>query len=87
MMYTFMTTDPDGFEVSYLVDWGDNTTTEWTAFSDSGNAIKLSHTWTAKGDYTIKCKAKDRIEKESDWGTLSVSMPCSYTIRYYRSWS
>ena len=73
--YTFMTIDPDGFEVSYFVDWGDNTTTEWTAFSDSGTAIKLSHTWTAKGDYTIKCKAKDRIEKESDWETLSVSMP------------
>jgi hypothetical protein len=76
--YNFTGSDPDGFKVSYYVDWGDNTTANWTTFTASNVPIKLTHTWTTKGTYTIKCKVKDLIETESDWGTLSVTMPCSY---------
>jgi hypothetical protein len=76
--YTFTGTDPDGFQISYFVDWGDDTTTEWTTFSDSSDPIILAHTFTSKGDYTITCKVKDHMEKESDWGTLIVTMPYSY---------
>lgn len=76
--YTFIGTDPDGFKISYYVDWGDNTFTNWTTPTASGAPVKLAHTWTAKGDYTIKCKVKDLIETESDWETLTISMPCSY---------
>jgi len=85
--YETSTSDTEGDPIYYWFDWGDNTTTEWTAFSNSGAPVKLSHTWTAKGDYTVKCKAKDLIEKESDWGTLTVSMPCSYTIPFMPFWT
>jgi hypothetical protein len=84
--YTFNATDPDGFNLSYFVDWGDNTTTDWTTFTSSGASIQLTHTWTKKGDYIIKCKVKDRAENQSAWGTLSVTMPCSYNIPLQLFW-
>ncbi|MHA2255332.1 MAG: hypothetical protein ACXAAM_04605, partial [Candidatus Heimdallarchaeaceae archaeon] len=33
------------------------------------------HIWDTKGTYTIKAKAKDTDGYESDWGTLTVTMP------------
>jgi hypothetical protein len=78
--YNLTATDPDGFNVSYFVDWGDNTTTDWTTFTPSGVTIQLTHTWTKKGDYTIKCKVKDRALNESAWTTLAVKMPYSNII-------
>ena len=78
--YNFTTTDPDSNNVSYYIDWGDETNSGWIGPYTSGEEITQSHTWTKKGDYTIKAKAKDSFENESDWGELSVSMPCSYDI-------
>jgi len=78
--YNFTGIDPDGFKLSYFVDWGDNTTTEWTEFTDSGVPIILSHTWNKKGTYTIKCKVKDLAENESDWAELSIKIPVSIHI-------
>ncbi len=77
--YTIVGTDPDGFDVSYFVDWGDGTDSGWTEFVDSGTEITLTHTWAEDGDYVVKCKVKDLVDSESDWVTLEVSMP------YYRT--
>jgi hypothetical protein len=41
----------------------------------SGTEVSISHTWTERGTYEIKVKAMDEHGKESDWGTLSVTMP------------
>lgn len=76
--YNFTSTDPDGDEVSYFIDWGDNTTTGWTDTYNSSDMATISHTWSKKGTFTIKAKAKDINGNESSWGTLSVTMP--YTI-------
>ncbi len=73
--YTFNAIDPDGFNVSYYVEWGDGTNSGWTEFTDSGTDVKLKHTWDKKDDYIIKCKVKDLAENESDWETLEISMP------------
>jgi hypothetical protein len=73
--YTFVATDPDGDDVSYYVDWGDGTNSNWTSPSASGVDVTATHTWSKKGTYVIKAKAKDVYDAESDWGTLSVSMP------------
>jgi uncharacterized protein involved in tellurium resistance len=35
----------------------------------------MSHSWNEKDTYTIKCKAKDNYGAESDWETLSVTIP------------
>ncbi len=47
----------------------------WIGPFPSGQQQTVNHTWNKKGTYTIKAKARDSHEQESDWGTLSVTMP------------
>jgi hypothetical protein len=76
--YKFVSADPDGTPIWYYVDWGDNSNTGWFGPYSSNEEVVKSHFWYEKGTYTISCKAKDPYNAESDWGTLSVTMPCSY---------
>jgi parallel beta-helix repeat protein len=73
--YTFTSIDPDEDQVSYYIDWNDGNITDWTDFQPSGNSYSESHTWTTQGTYIIRAKAKDTDGFESDWGTLTVTMP------------
>jgi outer membrane protein assembly factor BamB len=73
--YSIESTDPDGNDLSYYVDWGDGTNTRWIGPYQSGQEQTLNHTWNKKGTYIILVKAKDNYSQESDWGTLSVRMP------------
>ena len=75
--YYLQTTDSDQDDVKYYIDWGDTTFTT-TGFNESGKQIIVSHTWNTKGTYSIKVKAIDRYDAESNWATLTVTMPCSY---------
>jgi len=84
--YNFTTTDPDDDDVYYFIDWGDNKNSGWIGPYTSGEQITESHSWLKKGNYTIKAKAKDPSGNESDWGTLSVTMPCSYNIPLIQFW-
>ncbi|MCJ7571203.1 MAG: hypothetical protein MUO82_04935 [Candidatus Thermoplasmatota archaeon] len=73
-LYTTNTTDPDGDQVYYLWEWGDNSF-EWVGPYDSSLVINASHAW-AKGTYQIRVKAKDFHGLESEWSDpLLVSMP------------
>ena len=82
--YDFTATDPDGDYVQYYIKWGDGDT-EWTSFTASGTALKVSHTWSEKGDYTITAKAIDTYGAESQWLTLSVTMPKNKPYFYNRT--
>jgi hypothetical protein len=73
--YTFKSTDPDGDQVYYYVEWGDGDIVDWDGPHDSGVEVAFSHTWNTPGDYQITCKAKDPYEAESDLVTLKVTMP------------
>jgi hypothetical protein len=73
--YEFSQINPDGDDISYFIDWGDNTTTGWTDFYACGEVITRNHTWNEKGDYEIKAKVKDFYGMESYWSTLKVTMP------------
>jgi len=84
--YNFTTTDPDGDEVYYFIDWDDQTNSSWIGPYPSGDVVNKSHTWSKKGDYTIKAKAKDINGNESDWGTLSVTMPYSHNLPFMQFW-
>ncbi|MBN1861309.1 MAG: PKD domain-containing protein [Candidatus Thermoplasmatota archaeon] len=75
--------DPDSDDIFYYIDWGDGTNTSWSMAYTSGETIVRSHKYPAKGTYTITGKAKDIYGAESDWGFLSVTMPCSSTIPFY----
>jgi len=73
--YTLSATDPEGHDVSYLVDWGDDTNSTWIGPYPSGETIMVNHTWSDRGTYVVRVKAKDTFDVESDWVTLEVSMP------------
>jgi len=75
-IYSSSTTDPDGDQVYYLWDWGDETVGEWLGPYDSGDEETSSHVWGEEGNYEIKVKTKDINGEESDWSDpLPISMP------------
>jgi hypothetical protein len=73
--YSVLSIDPEDDEVSYFIDWGDDTNTSWIGPFDSGETINKSHTWINEGSYIIKVKAKDIYGEESPEATLIVTMP------------
>ena len=73
--YSFKAIDPEGDNVQLYVDWGDGTNTGWLNPVTSGTTIKLSHSWDTKKDYTIKAKAKDVFDDESNWEFLDITVP------------
>jgi outer membrane protein assembly factor BamB len=78
--YNFFTTDHDGDKIYYYIDWDDGTNSDWIGPYESEYQLRLSHTWTEKSAFTIRCKAKDINGLESDYGTLDISTPRSKII-------
>ncbi|MCU0851379.1 MAG: PKD domain-containing protein [Candidatus Thermoplasmatota archaeon] len=74
-LWNFTSVDPDNDDISYLIDWGDGNISDWYGFYNSGEAMSQSHVYEADGTYVIKSKAKDIYGDESNWGTLTVTMP------------
>jgi len=88
--YTFWSTDPDGDDVQYYLNWGDDYwfggAAGWLGPYLPGERIVLKKNWTEKGNYTIRVKAMDQYGAKSDWKTLSVSMPISYNTPSQGFW-
>jgi hypothetical protein len=81
-LFKMQTTDADGDNVYYYVDWGDNTTSEWIGPYNSGAVATTTHSWSEQGTYTVKVKAKDVPGDESDWGTMDIVMPFDYRFSF-----
>lgn len=79
-VYSFTTVDPEENEIFYMIDWGDDTTSDWMGPFLSGEEVTKSHTWTKKGVYVIQAKARDSHGNEGHWGSCTVTMPCSFSI-------
>jgi hypothetical protein len=77
-LFNFVTTDPQSQDISYFIDWGDNTTSDWLGPYLSGTETHVTHSWTTTGTYTVKVKAKDVLTSESNWGTLAVKIPTKF---------
>jgi hypothetical protein len=78
---TFLTytTDPDGDSVYYFFDWGDSTEDNWVGPFDSGAPVNRTHLWHERGIYTVKVKAKDMFDAESNWSeSVSVALAGPY---------
>lgn len=73
--YKFTSSDPETDDISYYIDWGDGSTTDWTTLQVSGSSYSESHTWNSKGTFIIKAKVKDKYGAESSWSQLTVTMP------------
>lgn len=65
--FTASTTDPNGDQVYYLFDWGDDSNTGWLGPYTSGSEINASHIWGELGDYNVKVQAKDVYSSTSEW--------------------
>jgi hypothetical protein len=84
--YMFVTTDADGDDIYYFIEWGDSDTEEWLGPYGSGEEITINHTWHEKGDYTIRAKAKDEHDLESYWGVLLINMPKNKHLSMFLLW-
>jgi len=73
--YKFISVDLEGDNITYCINWGDNTEEVYIGPYPSGIEASAIHAWSEKGNYIIKTKARDVSGAESNWATLSVSMP------------
>ena len=77
--YSTTTTDPNNQELYYQWSWGDGTTSEWLGPYEPTQNAEAQHTWSKKGNYEIKVKAKDTCNAESPWSDpLPITMPMSH---------
>jgi hypothetical protein len=75
--YTTSATDPEGDQIYYLFDWGDDTDSSWLGPYTSGATAEATHLWTGQGSYEIKVIAKDESGVLSEW---SDSLPVSIGV-------
>jgi beta-lactamase superfamily II metal-dependent hydrolase len=73
--FTFETSDPNGDDVCYYIDWGDGNVSDWIGPFQSGVKEYVNHTWAKDGAYVIKAKAKDIYNQESSWSFFNAVMP------------
>jgi len=79
--WTFVSTDPDGDNITYYVDWGDQCGgAEWHGPYPSGEEIVLTHTYTSKSSYIINAMAVDEHGVESNWTYFEVTIPRNKAI-------
>ena len=80
--WSFNSTDQDGNDVYYLVQWSDACgSQEYVGPYSSGEEVFLNHTYNQKGSYSIYSKAFDIYDAESDWSIFELTMP-RYKILY-----
>lgn len=70
--YTISTSDPDGDTLSYLIEWGDGSISDWVGPYPSGSPVTLHHSWETVGSYQVRGKAKDTSGVESSWSDIVV---------------
>ena len=73
--YTFSSMDPENVNIYFYIEWGDGDIENFIGPYQSEEEVIINHTYTEEGNYTIRAKAKDIYDIESDWSTLAVSMP------------
>lgn len=63
--YSTSATDPEGHQIFYKWNWGDEET-GWLGPHVSGELVTELHAWTNPGDYNVKVKAKDDPDGDGD---------------------
>jgi hypothetical protein len=73
--FSCSTTDPEGDDLYYLFDWGDDTDDGWLGPYASGETCVGSHVWINSSEYDVRVRARDAQDSESDWSnSLSVAI-------------
>ena len=81
--FKFTSTDPEGQDVSYKIEWDDGDKIDWTAYQASGTPYEASHTWDSDGTYTIKAWAKNEDGLESIASTKKIEIPRSRSVNIH----
>lgn len=85
--FRFSSTDLEGDEISYYIEWGDGKVTDWTTYVPSGSpGYSESHSWKGLGKFIIKAKAKDNEGLESSWTEHTISIPRNRAINTPFHW-
>jgi hypothetical protein len=85
VLYEIISFDPEGDNISYIIDWGDNIISNWSEFIPSGTLFNTTKIWNENGYYSIKVKAKDIHSSESNWEIFEVEVPKN--ILFYNHFS
>jgi len=89
--FTFSTNDSEGDDIYYYIVWDDGYIEKWIGPYTSGEMVNVSHTYSKKGNYIIKAKAKDVFDEESDFAEFEIEIPrnrilitplCNYFDRF-----
>jgi hypothetical protein len=73
--YSTSSTDPDGDNLYYQFNWGNNVMSNWLGPYESGELISISYAWPIPGFYSVKTHVKDIYGDQSNWSsTLLVEM-------------
>ena len=58
--FSFITNDPEDDQIQLYIEWGDGEIKDWgDQWYDSGEEVKISHTWDEEGPYRIRAKSRD----------------------------
>jgi len=72
--FTFNSVDPDENNVYYYILWDDGYAEIWDGPHASGEDFDVTHTYTNEGMYTIRAKAKDKYDAESNIKEFNITI-------------
>jgi hypothetical protein len=58
LCWTFQSTDPDGDDIKYLINWGDGSSEETDCYP-SGTPVTVCHTYSETGEYRLGVQAQE----------------------------
>ena len=80
--YAFISSDPENYDITYDIDWGDgNIETDIGPFP-SGEIFTRSHSWDGSDNYIIKARAKDDVDHYSDWSEHTIYVPRNKALTF-----
>jgi len=65
--FSTLTYDSDNDSLYFRFEWGDENLSKWVGPYKSGEEVTISHSWSKKGTYHIKVKARDEHYAISPW--------------------
>ncbi len=80
--FSFKSTDPEGEDIYFYIDWGDGTNTGWIGPYISGTELALNHSWDVKKKFEIKARAKDVNNDVSEWAYHIINQPRARNNNY-----
>jgi len=72
-IFTVMSTDPDGDNIRYIVDWDDGSHDE-TDYLPDGTTATLNHTWTSAATFIVNVSAIDENNAQSGITAIEITI-------------